>query len=83
MSFKQFAGRALGCRGVGVPEDVREHTGLCDDLGFDSLQALHLLFEVEGLAGCDVPPPELPEMFTLGDAYGYCNSLVRIRAGLT
>lgn len=55
---------------------MQGHTGLFDDLDLDSLQALQLMFAVEAMSGTDVPPPDLPEIFTLGDAYDYYLELV-------
>lgn len=52
-----------------------ESTGLFDDLGLDSMQAFQLLVVVEAMAGADLPPEELPPLFTVGDAYRYYRSL--------
>ena len=35
----------------------------------------------EALAGADIPPLELPDLYTLGDAYDYYRSLVTEPAG--
>lgn len=54
---------------------------LFDDWGLDSLQAFQMIVTVEGLAGVVVPPPEIPEMFTVGDAYAYYRSLLASGTG--
>jgi hypothetical protein len=77
MTFDDFTGAALQAIGVTVAQPVFGHSGLFDDLSLDSLQAVQLLFAVEAMAGCDVPPPDLPEIFTMGDAYEYYCDLVR------
>ena len=48
---------------------------LFDDWALDSLQAFEMIVIVESMAGATVPPPVLPELFTVGDAYGYYRSL--------
>jgi acyl carrier protein len=45
--------------------------GLFDDWGLDSLQAFEMIVVIESMAGCVVPPAELPELLTVGDAYTY------------
>jgi acyl carrier protein len=46
-------------------------TGVFDDLGVDSFQAFQMLIIIETAADLMVPPPYLPEIFTLGDAFEY------------
>lgn len=50
-------------------------TSLFDDWALDSLQAFAMIVIIESMAGVDVPPPEIPELFTVADAYGYFCSL--------
>lgn len=65
-------------RGMGIelaspptPED-----GLFEVWGLDSLQAFQMIVVVEDLAGCLVPPPEIPTILVVSDAYAYYRSLV-------
>lgn len=44
---------------------------LYETVGLDSFQAFQMIIVIESLAGADVPPVELPEMYTLQDAYQY------------
>lgn len=78
MSFSDFAARVLDGVGAEPTAGVRRRTGLYDELGLDSLQALQLLFMIETMAGCDVPPVELPRLFTMGDAFDYFETLLSI-----
>lgn len=48
---------------------------LFDDWALDSLQAFEMIVIIESMAGADVPPPNLPNLFTVGDAYAYYCSL--------
>lgn len=80
LALPEFAQRVLASIGVDDPGDVQPHSGLFDDLALDSLQALQLLFAVEAMSGTDVPPPELPEIYTIGDAYDYYVHLVGDRS---
>ena len=54
-----------------MPQGVNPYDSLLDDLGIDSIQVYELIVLVEVLAGCDVPPPAIPEVRTLADAYDY------------
>jgi acyl carrier protein len=53
-------------------EDRFEPTvSLFDEWALDSLQAFEMIIVIEAMAGTTVPPPQLPEIFTLEDAYLY------------
>jgi acyl carrier protein len=56
--------------------ELLDTSGLYDDLALDSFAALHLLLYIEELAEVANPPIELPELYTLGDAYAYYWDLV-------
>jgi acyl carrier protein len=71
MEFDAFARMLASELGVFHDGPLTPATGLYDDLGLDSLLAFSLLIIVEAAAGLDVPPAELPELFTLGDAHAY------------
>jgi acyl carrier protein len=58
-----------------IPKPANPYDSLYDDLSFDSFQAFELLIVVESLAGNVVPPEEIPELYTLADAYEYYQSL--------
>ena len=78
--FERFVERLRELLRAELPQSVTRYDGLYDELGFDSFQAFELLIVVESLAGTVMPPPELPEIYTLGDAYTYYQQL---RAGDT
>lgn len=51
-------------------------TGLYDELGLDSFDAFRLLLLIEELADSLIPPAVVPELYSVGDAYGYYCALV-------
>lgn len=71
-----FARRVAELLGVLVDVSVDPEASLFDDWGLDSLQAFQLIVIIESLAGALVPPTDIPEMFTVQDAYGYYCSLL-------
>ena len=75
MNFDQFVERLQALLRVTFPDPVDRSDGLYDDLGLDSFQAFELLIIIEGLAGSMVPPVEIPELYTLADAYAYYEQL--------
>lgn len=50
-------------------------TSLYDEWGLDSLQAFEAIVVIESMAEALVPPPFLPELFTVGDAFAYYRML--------
>lgn len=44
---------------------------ICLMIGLDSLQAFQLIIFIEALANVDVPPLDLPDIYTVQDAYDY------------
>jgi len=46
-------------------------TSLYEELELDSFDLFRLLIWLEALGGVDVPPDDIPPMFTLGDAHRY------------
>lgn len=57
-------------------EDRFEPTvSLFDDWALDSLQAFEMIVVIEAMAGATVPPPTLPDIFTLADAFHYYLSM--------
>lgn len=75
-SFPEFAARLSALLGVEAAAAARPEDSLYDVWCLDSLQAFQLIILTEALAECDVPPPMVPQMFTVGDAYGNFKSLV-------
>lgn len=77
MEVAAFARRLAGALGI----DVADHTGpeasLFDDWGLDSLGSFQLIVAIETMADCAVPPPFVPEMYTVADAFAYYRSLAR------
>jgi acyl carrier protein len=71
MDFDAFAAMLVERLQLEDAGPLSPSTGMFDDLGIDSFQAFEVLIIVETAAGLDVPPPDLPEIFTLGDAFAY------------
>ncbi|MHB1776636.1 MAG: acyl carrier protein [Acidimicrobiales bacterium] len=82
LSLDEYCRRIFALLDAAAPEPVDPAAGLFDELALDSLQAFELIVVTEQLAGRDVPPPALPAIWTLGDAYGYyCESVAAARRG--
>jgi acyl carrier protein len=73
MTFEQFADRLIAGLGLSMPIDPQcpGNTQLFGDDGLDSFHAFELLILIETMAKLELPPTELPVIFTLGDAYAY------------
>jgi acyl carrier protein len=80
MDFEAFAARLVDALNLDPDGPVTADSGLFDELGVDSFQAFQLLIMIETWAGLLVPPPYLPEIFTLSDAYGYYQDARRFAA---
>ena len=54
-------------------EDVPTHSNatLFEEWSLDSLQAFQLIVAIEAMADVDVPPPYVPPIFTVRDAFDY------------
>lgn len=63
-------------------DEFESSTSLFDDWALDSLQAFAMILVIEAMAGIDVPSPDLPDLYTVGDAYGYFRSLRASAGGL-
>lgn len=53
-----------------------ERASIFEDWVLDSLRTFQLIVVVEAMAGVAVPPASIPEMYSIGDVYGYYRSLV-------
>ena len=71
VNLSDFAREVASLLALPDDVDVREGASLYDDWGVDSLQAFQMIVIVESMAGVLVPPEHIPELFTVGDAYGY------------
>jgi acyl carrier protein len=71
MQLAEFCERVLALLELTEAGPFSPEDNLYDAVGLDSFQAFQLIINVESLAGADVPPVELPAMYTLRDAYGY------------
>jgi acyl carrier protein len=78
LSFDQFIQRLRALWRVNIPDSVNPHLSLYDDLAVDSFQAFELLIIIEGIAEIMMPPPEIPELFTLADTFEYYQTLRKI-----
>jgi acyl carrier protein len=75
MEFDEFVQRIGALLDVEILEPINPESSLYDDIGLDSFQAFQLLIVVESLADCTVPPIDIPELFTLADAFEYYQEL--------
>lgn len=69
MTFEQFALAFHDRFCPDNPDPLHESTDLFGELALDSLDAFRLLIFIEIAAGLDVPPDDIPEIFSLGDAF--------------
>jgi acyl carrier protein len=76
LTLEDFALRLQRGLGIELAAPPTPYDGLFDVWGLDSLQAFQMIIVVEDMAGCLVPPPEIPTMLVVGDAYEYYRSLV-------
>lgn len=74
--LQSFGQRVAVLMEIEIPDEVSPYDGLFEEWALDSLQAFQLIVVIEALADVMVPPPSIPEMFTVGDAYAYFQSLV-------
>jgi acyl carrier protein len=81
VDFEEFVRRIGSILEVEIFEPANPYDSLYDDIGLDSFQAYQLLIVIEGLAGCAVPPLDVPELFTLADAFDYYEQLGGSRDG--
>ncbi len=71
MSAEAFIQEVLSLLDV-APEDPADlDASLYDDWALDSLEAFQLIIITESLAEAVVPPPQIPELLTPRDTYGY------------
>ena len=76
MNCHQFATRVASMLQLDVLVlDLSEEACLFESWMLDSLQAFQLVVAIEALSGVDIPPPEIPYMLTVGDAFDYYLSL--------
>jgi len=58
------------------PVDLAAHSALAADLGFDSLQTLEFVAELEDRFGITVPIEQVPRIQTVGEAISCVRSLL-------
>lgn len=71
IGYEDFAVRIVEQLGIDCAGPVNPYAELYEELGLDSLQVFQLLVRVETLAGADLPPLDLPEIYTMQDAHDY------------
>ncbi|MDA8103514.1 MAG: acyl carrier protein [Nitrospiraceae bacterium] len=71
LAFDQYVSALVHELGLSLKVVATEATGLHDELGLDSFSTFELIVVTEQLADVRLPPPEVPPLFTLGDAYAY------------
>jgi acyl carrier protein len=78
LDYDRMSARVAELLGLEIDGPIDPGVGLYDELGLDSFQALQLIVIIESLADAPVPPLDLPELFTMQDAYDYYVSLVGV-----
>lgn len=81
LPFDRFASLVVQRLNLAYDQPVAPDDGLYTELALDSFQSLELLVIVEAMADVEVPPANLPEIYTMGDAYEYYRQLVAAEAG--
>lgn len=81
LSFESFVAKVVPEVAPTYSGDCREDTALFEELGLDSLAALHLLVIIEELADL-LFGPDWPSIYTLGEAYTYYTECCRLAAEL-
>jgi acyl carrier protein len=71
MTFDEFAIFLAQALELEPPITLQPTTGLYDELGLESLQAFQMVIAIETRAGLEIPEDDVPELYTLGDAYEY------------
>ena len=71
MNFDSFSRRLLESLQVDFDGQLSAATNLYEEIGLDSLQAFELVVLIEAWAGLMITPQEIPEIYTLADAYSY------------
>jgi acyl carrier protein len=71
MELGEFCRRLLELLQIDPQLSFGPDDTLFDTIGLDSFQAFQLIVIVEALADVDVPPVDIPEMYTLRDTYSY------------
>lgn len=74
--FDDFARHLAQALRVDPGPHIAEATDLFEEWMLDSLQAFEMILVVETMADVALPPPTIPEIFTVGDAYRYLVSLI-------
>jgi acyl carrier protein len=80
MTYEQFSSRVNELLRLEREDPINPFEGLYDELGLDSIRAFELIIVVEALAAVDLPGVNLPEMYTMQDAYDYYRALVSAEA---
>ncbi len=71
LDFDVFCAKVLSILEVDWNDPCRRDVRIFEDMGLDSLETFELLVVIESLAELFVPLPEVPLIFTLGDAFDY------------
>jgi len=71
LSFDEFCDVLLDRLRVPAPPGLGPEADLYSEVALDSFQAFEMLIVIEATAGLDIPPAQIPEIYTLGDAYEY------------
>jgi acyl carrier protein len=75
LAYDEFSSKVAQLLQLEIEQPINPYDGLYDVIGIDSVQAFELLVIVESLANVDVPPAEIPGLFTMADVYEYYTGL--------
>lgn len=76
LSYDAFIEGLAVSLGVEPSSPRDQYATVFDDWALDSLQAFQMIVTIEVMADSLMPPAELPEIFTCGDAFAYYLDLV-------
>jgi acyl carrier protein len=76
LELTAFCTQVVSLLEIEPSQAVNPYDDLYSIVGLDSLQAFQLIIIIESLANCDVPPMDIPGIYTFHDAYEYYTTLL-------
>jgi acyl carrier protein len=76
LDYGALSRRVIELLNLDIEGEVDPTDNLYADLALDSFQALQLIVIIESLADTLMPPVDLPELYTMQDAFDYYATLV-------
>lgn len=68
--FESYTSQLLAALDIHWEDEAHAGT-LLEDVGMDSMDLFELVVFTERIAGLEIPPDQIPDLMTLGDAYNY------------